>query len=191
MRDRRRTGTARRVVAGPPIAGSWVRIWCSSRRSSVPGLEPELVHEKATAAPVHLERVGLSSGAIQGEHELSAQALAQRVLLDEDLELGDDALVAAERELRLDAFLACGQAQLGEPPRFALDERVVREIGQRRALPERQRLLEKLYGPRRVALLPRLVEEHLEAVRVELLRLDPQPVPARQGLEHVSVRGAE
>ena len=45
------------------------------------GLEPELARRAAAAVLVDGERVGLPAAAVEREHELAAQALAQRVLL--------------------------------------------------------------------------------------------------------------
>ena len=39
-------------------------------------LEPELVGEDCAARLVHLERLGLTSGSVERQHELPAQALA-------------------------------------------------------------------------------------------------------------------
>src|SRR4029079_10452321 len=61
------------------------------------GLDPELVHERAARVLVGAERLGLAPRAVQRAHELAAQALAQRVLGDQLLELGHD-IAAPERE---------------------------------------------------------------------------------------------
>ena len=63
------------------------------------------------------------------------------------LELADQLGIAAERELRLDPPLDRGQAQLLEPGDLRLSERLVGEVGQRRAAPERQRLGRQLQRP--------------------------------------------
>ena len=52
---------------------------------------------------VGLERLGLAAAAVQREHQLAAQVLAQRVLSHQRLELADELGVAAEREVGLDA----------------------------------------------------------------------------------------
>ena len=44
------------------------------------GLEAELVGEHPARLPVHVERLRLAARAVEGEHELSAQTLPQRVL---------------------------------------------------------------------------------------------------------------
>ena len=65
---------------------------------------------------VGVERLGLASRAVEREHQLAAQPLAQRVLGDQRLELADQLSVAAERELGVDAPL---ERQRGAAPRAA------------------------------------------------------------------------
>ena len=51
---------------------------------------------------IDLERLGLTPGAVEREHELAAQPLLKRMLRDEGLELGGQGAVTAELEVRLD-----------------------------------------------------------------------------------------
>ena len=71
------------------------------------GLEAELLGERAATLLVDLQRLALAVGAVQGQHELPAQPLAQRMLADEQLELADQLAVAAEGELGLELLLPC------------------------------------------------------------------------------------
>ena len=73
---------------------------------------PELSTSAVAAGPVDLERVGLAARAVEREHQLAAQPLAQRVLVDERFELADELRVAAERELGLGALLDEREPQL-------------------------------------------------------------------------------
>ena len=68
-------------------------------------LEAQLLDEELAALAVGLERLRLPAGAVEGEHELGAQPLAQRMRADERLELADDLRVRADRELRLGPLL--------------------------------------------------------------------------------------
>ena len=52
-------------------------------------LDPELVDEQPPPGGERLERLRLAARAVQREHQLAAQALAQRMLGDQRLELGD------------------------------------------------------------------------------------------------------
>ena len=150
------------------------------------GLDPELVHERAARVLVGAERLGLAPRAVQRAHVLAAQALAQRVLGDQRLELGHD-VAAPERQVGLDAIRDRLQAQLLEPLGRRLCERDEREVGQGRPAPQRQGGAERLRRPggrargkRRVA----LVDVALEAVEVARVGLDLQHVAGRAGDEH-------
>ena len=66
------------------------------------GLDPQLLDQRAACALVHGERVGLAARAVEREHQLPAQPLAQRVLRDQPLELGDELRMTAEREVGVD-----------------------------------------------------------------------------------------
>jgi hypothetical protein len=106
------------------------------------GLDPEPVDKGGPRFPVSLESVSLAIRAVQGKHQLRAKALAERLHGDECLELGHEGGgVASEREIRGEAPLERDEAQLLEPARLALDERLVDEIRQDRSTPEVERLL--------------------------------------------------
>jgi len=49
------------------------------------GLDAELVHEAGAGALIGLERFGLPARSVEREHQLPAERLAERVLLDERL----------------------------------------------------------------------------------------------------------
>ena len=77
-----------------------------------PGLEADLLDQPGPRGAVGLQRLRLAAVAVEREHELAAQPLAQRMLAHERLQLADHARVVAERELRLDAQLDRRQPQL-------------------------------------------------------------------------------
>ena len=106
------------------------------------GLEAELLVEQPACVAVGLERRRLAAGAVQGEHQLSPQALAERLRGDDRLQLGDELAVAAEREVGVDPVLERGEPQLREAGGLGRRERLLRELGERRAAPERERLAE-------------------------------------------------
>ena len=91
---------------------------------------------------VRLERLRLAVGAIEGEHQLGAQALPVRVVCNQDLELLDHVGVLAERELRLDQLLERRAPQVVQACHLGLGEWLIGEIRQRRPSPQRQRFLE-------------------------------------------------
>ena len=110
------------------------------------------------------------------------------MLPDERLELADELVLAAEAQLGLDPVLESGEPELLEPRDLALREGVVTKVGQRGAPPQGQGLDEQL---RRLAVgLPAerrgpFVDEPLEPVCIELIRLHAQPVGAALGLQAV------
>ena len=99
--------------------------------------EPELVGEDCTAGHVHVERLGLASGAVQRKHELPSQMLAQRVCAHESLELSDHVCVTPAGEVRPNPGFDTAQSKLGEARDLALRERLVREVGERVLLQSR------------------------------------------------------
>ncbi len=68
-------------------------------------LDADLLDKRAPGRPVSLERVGLAPAAVQREHELSAQTLAQRMQRDQLPQLGHELAVRSDREIRFDAQL--------------------------------------------------------------------------------------
>ena len=63
------------------------------------------------------------------------------MLGDERLELADELVVAPEREVRVDPELDRRQPDLLEPGDRRLGEALVGEVGERRAAPQRQRVV--------------------------------------------------
>ena len=83
-------------------AGSCSRIARCSSRSSREGSIPSS-SVSAARVLVGLERLRLPPGAVQGEHQLRAEALAQGMLGDERLELADQAACRPARDRRRSA----------------------------------------------------------------------------------------
>ena len=110
-------------------------------------LDPELVGQRAAGVAVGLQRVGLAVAAVQREHQLRAQALAVRVLGDQALEPFEQVCVLTQRELGLREQLQDGHAQVFQAQRLTLREPLVREIRERRAAPQGERVLER-FAPR-------------------------------------------
>ena len=92
--------------------------------------------------------------------------LAERVRVDEKLELGNELGTDAEREIGLDALLERSEPKLFEP--FDLGPRpvLVGELVQGRAAPEREGLPQQAARRRRRG-GPGIREQLLEAVQVE------------------------
>ena len=104
----------------PTRRGSWARI-ASARRSASVG------------RPLRYRPT----------HQLRPQALAQRVRDDERLQRADRGRCVTEREQRLDEILLGRRPQLVEPHGLAARPVVVRELGERRTVPQVERGLER------------------------------------------------
>ena len=104
-------------------------------------------------------------------------ALAQRVLGQQRLDLADDLVVAAGGEVGVDRELGGGQAQLVQAADLGGRERLVGDVGERLAAEQRQRLARGVAG--RAA--GRLADEPLEAQRVDQLAVDLQLVARARG----------
>ena len=138
-------------------------------------LEPELVSQLAPSLLVALEGIGLPPGAIEREHELTAETFPERVLDGEQLELGDERPDVPERELRVQALLEGDEPQLLEPCGLCLRPGFDGKVTQRLAVEQRECLLQRP-GAYRWPLAARLFDERSEAVEVELTFFDAQEI---------------
>lgn len=152
-----------------------------------PGLETELFHQRAPRVLIGLQRLRLASTPVEGQHQLPARALAQRVAGDEGFELGDEISLASEREVGVDPFLDGRQAQLLEPGDLLRRERLECEVGERRAAPQLQRLTKQHFGVacRAFGQGGSALRQHRgEVLRVELSGLESEHVARRLRHEH-------
>ena len=146
------------------------------------GLERQLVDQQRPTVPVHLQGVGLAPRAVERQHELPAQPLAQRVLRNECLEFRAQFGVPPERQLRVDPLLHHDQPELFEALNLKPRKRLELEIGERPPAPQRLRraqLHRRAFG---IAVLERLSsigDVLVEPVQIELSRLDAQQIPGR------------
>ena len=144
-----------------------------------PGVDAELLDERPASALEHVQRVGLPAAAVEREHQLAAQALAKRVLRDERLELRHQLVMAAERQVGVDAILDRRETELLQPGDLALRERLVPELGQRLPAPERERLAQAGRPLLRIVALSRLRDQRLEPGQVDLAGRDLQQIAGR------------
>ena len=152
--------------------------------------QAELRVERPHCLPVGIERVALPPCPIEGEHELPAQALAQRVARHQGLELGHQLAVTSGEEIRLDAILERRGVQPLQRHDLGLRERLEREPGERRASPLRERGAQATrgaLGQPRGERPPALVAQRLETLQVQFAGLDVQPVAVRGGHEPARV----
>ena len=145
-----------------------------------PRLGADRLHQRGPGLTVGGERFGLPATAVQRQHPLSVQPLAQRLGGNKRLELCEHLAVSALRQVVLDRKLDRGQPQLLEPADLRARERLPRHVIQRRAAPQRQRLARR--RPR---------DEPLKALRIDGARTKPQLIAAsaRDDLRAIPARG--
>ncbi len=137
-------------------------------------LQPELAQPRGELA-VGRERVDLAAGAVEREHELADQLLAQRLAPDQPLQLGHRLRGAAQGHERAGAALLGLAVELLEPPDLGLRELRAGQLGVGRPAPQRERGV--VGGERRRRREPgRGADLALEAERVDLVGVHGQPV---------------
>ena len=111
----------------------------------------------------------------------------------ERLELGDDGVVPAARELRVVAKLERREPQLLEPLCLGGAPRLLGQVGKSRPAPDRERLAEVVRRVLRATGLERRAaafERALEAVEIELVLPDDDAVAAAGRLDPVVAQRA-
>jgi hypothetical protein len=102
-----------------------------------------LLDERAAGVAVDIEGLGLATGAVEREHELSAEAFPQRVCGDELLQFSDQVRVLAEGEIA--SMRRSSAARRSSSSRaIAVCANGVGELGERRAAPEGEGLAQRL-----------------------------------------------
>ena len=163
-----------RSSGGRAAGTSWRRIDCSSRWSSSPGSRPRSSARRARARRYADSASVWRSARYRREHEVTPQAFAVRVVVDEPLQLVDQLGIPAEREVGLDPVLERGQAQVVQP--LCLDQQgaVLADPRERRATPQVQGQAQpRRRGASRSALerLVALPREPLEPCRVDVMAI--------------------
>jgi hypothetical protein len=150
------------------------------------GLNAELLDQRLAGVRVGLEGLCLPARAVEREHQLPTKPLAPWVLGHECLELSDYLGVVSELELSLDKLFARGRLELLEACDFDVCERFEREIRQRRAPPERKRLVEQHGTALGSTALGGLGDQALEAMQVDALRVDVEHVAGLLGTDRLA-----
>ena len=145
-------------------------------------LDPQLLDKGHARVAVDVQRFGLAPRAVEREHQLATQPLAERMARAQRLELCHELRRLAAAQVGLQPVLERLEPQLLEPGRLRLGKRLVREVGQRRAAPQRKGVAEQPRGGGRVTHRQRLAPftgKPLESMRIDLLRVHAQQVAGR------------
>ena len=155
------------------------------------GVDAEFVGEQAGAPVVAGQGVGAAAAAVQRDHQVPDELLAERMFGDQCGQLVDELPVPAERQFVTDALLPQGQPQVVQPGRGGLDHPAA-DAGQRRSAPLGER------GAQQVGRAGPVVAEAygvpggghvaLHPGQVELVGSDTQEVPAALGDQNVHLR---
>ena len=147
-------------------------------------LDAHLLHQALARIPEDRQRLALPPGSVEREHQLPAQALAQRVAGDQRLELTGE-LGPAQVQVRVDSILERRQPKLVQASDLGLRESLEREVGERRPTPQLQRLSKRLGRQRGSAGRQRaaaVFAQVLEPPQVDRLPRNAQHVA--RGLRH-------
>ncbi len=144
-------------------------------------LQAELFVEGSSRRLERCERIRLASAAVERQHELSSQALSERVSNDQRLELSDDGGMPSEREVGVDPLLGQRKLKLLDPCRLRDGEWLL-ELGEGRTAPERERAAQRGRGRIGVARLEGcspLREHLLGPVQIHLMGRDVECIARR------------
>jgi hypothetical protein len=116
------------------------------------------------------------------------QALVERVLNDERLELAHDPSMSGEVELEVDPLNDNHEAKLVETPRFDLCERLECKLGEGCSPPERESpaIFLQSVGGTLIPLSPCCLNQKIELVKIELSRRYVQLVARRACHENLA-----
>ena len=109
------------------------------------GLQAELLDERSSGRLVNVEGLRLPAGAVEGQHQLTAETLTQRVLSDELLKLRYQLRMMSKRNVRNYALLDTHEAQLLEALSLTRDSTTVRQIAECRATPECKPISKRIF----------------------------------------------
>ena len=174
-----------------PIVAEYAALQLAQLRR---GLETELGGEVRARLLVRAQGLCLPAGAVERKHLLGAEALPQRMIRAQHLELGDELCVMAEKQLRVDPSLDGGEPELVEPAASARGE-AVGDVGERMPTPECERRSQRVGRLDRARLHERRGRGNgfLEAPLVDEARVDVEAIaaPSRTITSPSSVRRFE
>ena len=106
-------------------------------------IDAQLVHQDAAAFLKDPQSLPLPSRPVQGQHQVAAQPLPQRIGGHERPQLSHEPGMPAEGQLRFRLHLDGADPLLLKPGDFLTGEALNRELRERRAAPQAERLLQQ------------------------------------------------
>ncbi len=156
-------------------------------------IDPDLLDECSVQPTVSTERLRLAALAIQRRHLQRPQRLSIGMLLDQRLQLADDAAMAPELEVGADALLDGLKPECIEPADLRLQPFDPGQVGVRRSPPQFE--CTSQHGRRLLRVLPGQLsspgEQHLELTGVDVGRGERQAIAVSHSLDATAQRRAE
>jgi hypothetical protein len=150
------------------------------------GLDAELSVQQVAGPAEDLQRLDLTAGPVQREHQMSAQTLSVRMLPGEIGQPGGHFGVPSQVELGLRQPFLSGEPGLLQSPSLLGDERAIAEIRERRSSPQVQRRAQPVTGGFEISTVQgraALRGEAAETCRIESVGNDRIPArPPRQDM---------
>ncbi len=104
------------------------------------GVDAQFFAQDGGDLAVGAQRVGLPVGSVEGEHELAPEPFAEPVFLGQRVQLADDVGVPVEGEFDVHETFECAEPFFGQPLNLLHVQQFGRDVGERRAAPQGQRL---------------------------------------------------
>jgi hypothetical protein len=151
-------------------------------------IQAEALGQERASSVVRRERLDLALGVVEREHELAPQALAERLLGNETLELGDERSVTAERQLGIDPFFEGDEAKIVQPTGLVLDDASATGVCEGRAVPQGKggsQAIRREPGSLARECVASVEVQPFESRRVDQLRVDVEHVARRPRYKRV------
>ena len=114
------------------------------------GVHAELVSDDGTRLLISAERLGVPPSPVQGADEQQPQLFLEGLIGKQPAQIGDGEAAAMAADVRLDAQLQRGKRQLIQASGLGINVRRRRNIGQRPAAPQEERVRQQLGGLLRI-----------------------------------------
>ena len=111
-----------------------------------PGLDADLVDQRAAGVSVRVERLGLSPAPVERQHPLCVQALPHRIAPKPRFDLGENLLMSAGGQVGVDRQLGRRLSQALEPRDLGRSKRLVHQVREWLTAEQRERFARRVPG---------------------------------------------